>query len=73
MARSLTKKAKASKPRALNRNSEVAKLVEAKHIGLETVDWANINPFQFKNCLRDTLRHYNHFFENKDHYNWALQ
>lgn len=72
MVRSLTRKPKVVKPRALNRNSDAAKIVESRHIGEETVDWAVVPSHLFKKHLYDTLRHYNHFYENKDHYNWAV-
>ena len=46
---------------------------EEKHVGLETIDWGNIDPNQFEKKVYETLRHYSYFYEVKDTYKWAVE
>lgn len=55
------------------RNSAAGRLMEEKQIGLETVDWANVKPEKYEVAIRDTLRHYGYFYDNKEGIKWAIQ
>lgn len=42
---------------------------EERHIGVETVDWTNVQDVH--RAMTDTLRHYNYFYDYKDAFKWA--
>ena len=71
MARKATPRTKkVTKTPTLRRTSNAAKLSEERHVGFETVDWANVKDFE--TAFRDTLRHYGYFYDLKDGNKWAI-
>jgi hypothetical protein len=66
---------KATKRKAITRVSprrgQSARLVEEKHIGLETTDWDSVSDYE--TAFRDTLRHYGYFYDTKTFYKWTKE
>jgi len=69
MAKQATKKKTVTR---IPRNTAAARLMEEKHVGLETVDWANVKPESYETAVRDTLRHYGYFYDSKDGVKWVI-
>lgn len=65
--RTLTRKpvsAKTTTPR-------MSRIVEEKHIAAETKDWSKVKPEAMDTAVRDTLRHYSYFYDQKDAVLWV--
>lgn len=70
MARKATVKKKTT---SAPRGSKASRLIEEKHIGYETVDWASVPKESLNDKMRETLRHYGYFYDVKDRFSWATQ
>ncbi len=53
------------------RKSNAARILEEKHIGVETVDWTNVPTELFDMKVYTNLRIYNYFHDHKDAFKWA--
>lgn len=72
MARRATVKAPrvTKKPRQISRTSAASKLVDAKHIPIETLDFTGLNKEQIRVAIRDTLNFNNYFHTHKEGHAW---
>lgn len=72
MAKRATVKAPrtAKKPRQISRNSAASKLVDAKHIPKEVLDFKGLNKEQIRVAIRDTLNFNNYFHTHKEGHEW---
>lgn len=75
MARAARKtiKTKPKKAPRVARTSSKSILAEEKHIGYETTDWAAVDPRDFDAKVRETMNHYNYFYDHKTVTKWARQ
>jgi hypothetical protein len=55
----------------ISRKSNASKILEEKHIGLETLKWNDLSEKDLQSKISETLRHYNYFYDWKDGYEWA--
>lgn len=67
----MAKKTNKKKTITIRRTSSAARIAEEKHVGIETVDWDSVEDFEM--AFRDTLRHYNYFYDLKDANTWASE
>lgn len=52
------------------RSSAAAKLIDAKHIGEEILDWSKVT--EVDKAVYQNLKHYNYFYDHKDAFKWGL-
>ena len=55
----------------INRTSKAVILTEEKHVGYETTAWDQVSSDQFASCFRETMNHYNYFYDHKTVVGWA--
>lgn len=53
------------------RKSNAARILEEKHIGVETVNWVNVPDELIEMKVYTNLRIYNYFHDHKDAFKWA--
>ena len=51
------------------RKSNVARLLEEKHIGSEITDWSKVTDVD--KAMMECLRHYGYFYDNKEAFKWG--
>lgn len=68
----ITAKKKKPEPKILpQRKSGASKVLEEKHIGVETKVWVNVVDKDVDRLIYQTLRHYGYFYDTKDAFKWA--
>lgn len=68
-ARKTTRKAKRTSYAA--RVSKASILAEEKQVGYETTDWGAVSSSEFISKVRETINHYNYFYDHKSVVKWA--
>ena len=66
-----TKKKKVEHKVVPQRKSNAARVLEEKHIGVETINWVNIPDHDMDMKVYTNLRIYNYFHDHKDAFKWA--
>lgn len=66
-----TKKKKVELKPVPQRKSNAARVLEEKHIGVETTNWVDVPPELIDTKVYTNLRIYNYFYDHKDAFKWA--